>query len=328
MAGQFIFMGNDAIGRAVDAGMRCAGWTRAADVSDAQTVFTYFSTETSIEDAYFETDGLVKRARKGTLLVDLSPSTPAFARELSAVATVNDLLFVEAPLVVMQPARRDALAAEALQCFVAAESAEALEQAESLVKTFAATVLRTGSCGSAQLAKSACTAQMAAQVLAAAESYALYTASGAAARAAAVPACSPLADQIVQAIAQGQLDSDYSVEMMFGEVGAAMTVADDENLILPQLEATMHLLEVLEVIGGADRGVAAVSLMYLDEKASAEQGLDWTRAAGLFADGHDHAGHGEQGDYADYDDDMDDGFYFDDYQNPGNPFGFGTYSKN
>ena len=50
----------------------------------------------------------------------------------------------------------------------------------------------------------------------------------------------------------------------------------------------MHLLEVLAVIGGADMAPAALSLLYRDEQASADNGLDWTRAAGLFGEAGDH----------------------------------------
>lgn len=36
-------------------------------------------------------------AAPGTVLVDLSAATPNFAREINAVACVNDLVMVEAP---------------------------------------------------------------------------------------------------------------------------------------------------------------------------------------------------------------------------------------
>ena len=44
--------------------------------------------------------GLLQDTKEGALLVDLSPTTPSFARELYAVARVNERNTLDAPLVV------------------------------------------------------------------------------------------------------------------------------------------------------------------------------------------------------------------------------------
>ena len=84
------------------------------------------------------------------------------------------------------------------------------------------------------------------------------------------------------------------------------------DLILPQAEACLHLLELLAVIGGSDKAPAALALVYGEEKTCAEQGLDWTRAEQAYGDvaegfddldddGHDHGhDHGSFGDYPGY----------------------------
>ena len=120
-----------------------------------------------------------------------------------------------------------------------------------------------------------------------------------------------------------------------GELAAALTAADDADLIVPQAEACMHLLELLAVIGGSDKAPIALSLVYGEEKACADQGLDWTRAEHFYgeqegqADGvlHDH-GHAhdddydEAGDYDDYDG-------YAGYDNDGVYHGgYGSYSPN
>jgi 3-hydroxyisobutyrate dehydrogenase len=326
MSGTFAYLGNAVVGSAIARGLESLGWSRSDDAAAADAVLTYFTHAGALEDAYFETDGLVKRAREGALLVDLSPSTPSFIRELSAVATVNDLRFVEAPIAVADPSMAEAFERENVQSYLASDDEGALGEAEALVKSFAATVTKTGSCGMAQLAKAACTAQVAAQVLGAVESHALFATAGAQAKASSVPAQSPLAERVLASVSSDDFEGDYTVELFMGDVAAAMTVADDEGLILPQLEATMHLLEVLAVIGGADMSPSALTLLYRDEQASADNGLDWTRAAGLFNDGHDHDhqhehGHDDEGEYDDFDDyDEDDPFGF--------AGGFGGYSAN
>ena len=96
------------------------------------------------------------------------------------------------------------------------------------------------------------------------------------------------------------------------------------------------ILEVVAVIGGSDMTPAVLSLVYRDEAASAEVGLDWTRAENLFSmdgdyEGHDHGGHHHDhshhhGDgFSDYGDPDD--YDYDDYDGRGGGFGdFGGFA--
>lgn len=318
----FYFVGHETVGDYVSRCLEPLGWVRTENPHDAAVAFTYCTSQTALEDAYFDGEGLVKRSSAGTLLVDLSPSTPSFAREISAVATVSDLRPVEAPLSVLDPALPDAFAsADNVMCYVAGEDDD-VDESIDLLETIAKTVERTGLSGSAQLAKASRTAQTAAIIASAIESEALVRATRSVStsldglEALARPACDATASSVAAA-ATDEFEGTYTIEMLMGEVAAAMTAADDVELILPQLESVMHLLEVLAVIGGADKAPAALALMYREEAASAAQGLDWTRAEGLFSDpGHDHdRDHG----YDDgYDDDDDFGIYG----------SFGGYSAN
>ena len=297
---QFVFLGHEVVGEHVGRCLSPLGWMRADDVVEADVAFTYCTSASALEDAYFDDKGLVKRAKPGTLLVDLSPSTPAFARELSAVALVNDLRPVEAPLSVVDPSLPDAFAScSNIVCHVAGEPDD-VDEAIDVIETIAGTAHRTGTSGTAQLAKAARTVQMAALIASAVESEALVRVSGAAsmssdsAAVSVMPAFGEIAP-LMDAVTTGSYKSTYTVEMLMAEVAAAMETAEEANLILPQLESVMHLLQVIVVIGGVEKAPTALSLMYRDEAASAEQGLDWTRAEGLFADydpagvhGHDH----------------------------------------
>jgi 3-hydroxyisobutyrate dehydrogenase len=71
----------------------------------------------------------------------------------------------------------------------------------------------------------------------------------------------------------------------------------------------------MAVIGGAEKGPAALTLLYREEAAGAAQGLDWSRAANLYED-HFHEDHGND------DDEDDEGEMF------GFTGGFGGYSTN
>jgi len=106
---------------------------------------------------------------------------------------------------------------------------------------------------------------------------------------------------VVRAVRQKRFTGDYTAEMLLAELSAALMAADDAEVILPGVEATMHLLELLAVIGGADMAPAALALVYRDEAAGAEAGLDWTRAEQAYGSGHDHD-HGDDEDWDTFDD--------------------------
>lgn len=338
MDNTYLFHGNVAVGGAVERLAANAGWQRVDSLGDADVVVTYCTNQQALEDAYFDEGGFVQSARSGTLLIDLSPSTPEFARELSAVALVSELHPVEAPIAVLDPTWEDAFSRpDNLICFVAGEEDD-VAAAKPFLEAIAGEVVEEGPLGSAQLARAARTIQQVGVLVATAESEALCHAVRRAAGAAnlAVDAPHPISDAAqayLEAIVEKRFEGTYTLEMMMGELAAALTAADDADLIVPQAEACMHLLELLAVIGGSDKAPIALSLVYGEEKACADQGLDWTRAEHFYgeqegqADGvlHDHVhddDYDEAGDYDDYDG-------YSGYDNDGVYHGgYGSYSPN
>ena len=327
MGKTFAFIGSEIVDAYVSRCLEDEGLKRVEELEDAAIVITYCMHAGALEDAYFDTDGIIKRAKPGTLLIDLSPSTPAFAREIAAVATVSDLVPVEAPIAVADIFSPDAFSTPAhATCFVAGEQAD-VEAALPYVRAFADTVVTVGTCGSGQLAKAAHTLQEVAQMMAAIEADALYEAVRDSGNSVDrydgdTSAVTFVERAAKDAIDKKRFDGAFTVEMLLGDVVAAMTAADDVDLILPQLESAMHLLEVLAVIGGADKSPAALALLYRDEEAGTAEGLDWSRAAVFHDHVHEHA--------HEHDDDYDDDYGFDtyDYDDTTGYGGFGGYSDN
>lgn len=316
----YAFLGNEDVGVAIGGSLASAGFSRVEDVVRADTVLTYFTAQDDLEDAYFETDGLIKQARSGTLLIDLSPSTPSFARELEAVATVSDLSFVEAPIAVADVTRADAFSdPDNLACCLAGEE-DAVAAAVPFAEAIAGAVHLTGGSGSAQVAKAAYTVQNVAQIVSAIEAQALRSAvrhapAGVGANVPGVAqAQSAVGEQVLAAIVAERFSGAYTIEILMADLSAALATADDVDLILPQAESCMHLLELFSVIGGTDMSPAGLSLIYGEEADGARHGLDWTRAESAFGDReHDH-----EHDYDDDDLDFDERDY---------PTGYG-YSAN
>lgn len=344
MESTYVFYGNAAVGGAVERLASNAGWQRVEELEDAGAVVTYCTSQQALEDAYFDEGGFVQSARSGTLLIDLSPASPGFSRELSAVALVSELRPVEAPIAVLNPTWEDAFSRpDNLICFAAGEDDD-LAAAKPFLDAIAGEVVEEGPLGSAQLARAARTIQQVAAMISAAESQALCHAVRRAfgGNGLAPNAPHPTTDIIqdyLEAIVKKSFEGTYTVEMMMGELAAALTAADDSDLILPQTEACMHLLELLAVIGGSDKAPIALSLVYGEEEACAEQGLDWSRAENFYGDHghgeeHDHEhghGDGEEGsdDYDEYDGYDDYDGFSGTYDNDGVYHGrYGSYSPN
>ena len=310
MAQTFFFGGNKTIGAALAQRLTEAGYNQADTVEAADFVFTYHTLLSQLEDAYFDGAGYLAKAKKGAYLIDLSPATPELVREISAVASVSDLYFVEAPLAVNDVTLPDAFADRGnLACCLAGDKPD-MAAAQEVLKHFVGAVHVLGEAGSAQLAHAAWALQHAAQVQAAIEAEALYRAmlriptSASAAAEGNSGAIGPESAAIVEAITQKRFAGTYTVEMFMADLSAALTAADDADLILPQAEACMNLLELLAIIGGSDYSPVSLALIYDDEDAAATQGLDWSRAEEYSAEmgAHAHEHHDE------YDDDDDDDF--------------------
>ena len=163
---KYVYAGHEGFYEAVSPRLAQAGFVRTADAGAADAVLTFCTSQTALEDAYFDENGFVQSVRPDTVLIDLSASTPGFARELNAVSMVSDLAFVEAPLLVDNMMLPQAFSVrENLRCLVAGEDGS-IARAEALLAALACEVHKTGVSGSAQLARAAYSLQMAAQELA------------------------------------------------------------------------------------------------------------------------------------------------------------------
>lgn len=316
MATSYAYVGAPTFIAAVESRLADAGFVRASDSASADIVLTFCTSASALEDLYFGDNGLVTSVAPGSVLVDLSATTPNFAREINAVATVNDLAMVEAPVTVRSLVAENAFARENLLGPVASE-AEIPPAVRSLLDALFGEVVEVGAPGRAQLMRNTHTLPLAAALVSAIEAVALDDAAArsvGALDADQVPLFSPVsADPVVRAVRQKRFTGDYTAEMLLAELSAALMAADDAEVILPGVEATMHLLELLAVIGGADMAPAALALVYRDEAAGAEAGLDWTRAEQAYGGGHDHDHEGDEDwdafDDADWNDPADyDGF--------------------
>lgn len=304
----FVFVGDTEIGSRISQSLIEGGFSTAPGLRDADVIFTYYETQQGLEDLYFDTQGLLQETKQEVVLVDLSPTTPTFARELYAVARVNDRYTLDAPLVVRNIVEEDAFAEkDNLMMFVGGEE-DSFEAVRNMLHAIARHVLYLGEAGCGQSAKIMATLQRASALIGVIESYATYVNGDVVfdweevIDTLSVAGCvSPVNIAYIDAIRNHDFTGTYTVEILMAELVAALSMADDKDHIIPQAEAGFRLMELLAMVGGAAYNPAALALIFDDEEAAQKFGLDWSRAAGAYEDhahhahdhdcdcGHDHA---------------------------------------
>lgn len=298
-AATFACVGDVEVGGCVSALLADAGFVEER-ASQADAVFSYHANLPALEDAYYDSEGLLQVTKPGAILVDLSPATASFARELNAVALVNDRLTVDAPLVVRAVVAPDAFAdAENLGIVAGADEA-VFRRVEPMLSAIACQVSLMGGPGAGQCAKVATTLASAAALVGIVEAYASLGSNQLAVDGerlagfwASCGLTTPAQEAFVSALAGDSFEGRFTLEHLMGELAAALSSVDDGDLILPQAEAGFRLMELLALVGGVERNPAALKLVFSDEETSARNGLDWSRAEGAYEGhgcdcGHDH----------------------------------------
>lgn len=304
----YAFRGNDHVIQCFQERLERAGFDRVEDASAADVILTFCTSQTQLEDLFFEDSGLLKKMAPGALVIDMSPASPNFANEVHAVTTVSGFSMVAAPLSVKDKVAEHALERENLRCFCFGEDGAPLA-ARPILDVLVSNVEQVDSAGAAQMARSAITMQDTAGIISTIESVAFFKAARATMSQLQTgqltpEACAPESSSVLAAVQEERFSGDYTVEMMMAELSSIMMAADDYELILPQVESAFHLLELLAIIGGADKNPAALILVYGPDREGDAYGLDWSRADQLYAD--EDSSFGGAFDEEDLDDD--DGF--------------------
>lgn len=301
-----------------------SGYQHVEDIYSADFVITYFTSMSLMEDHYFGEDNFLDKLMDEALILDFSSITPNFADEINSIVTLSNKKMVIAPMLVKNQVSEEAFSKNNLSCFAYGEN-DALEAAKPILDSVFNDIKIVNSPGIAQLMHAANALQKTSEVVSAIESTALFSAARKGITNIGMDeylpeATSPEAFFVLRAISEDRYDSDYTVEMLMGELNAAIMSADDYDMIIPQAEAAFHLLELLAIIGGADKSPAALALVYgdIDKDKCSQYGLDWSKAEELYPE-HDE-GYDQYPGFDNFDD-LDDDLIEDEFN------GFG-YSSN
>jgi 3-hydroxyisobutyrate dehydrogenase len=215
-----------------------------------------------VEDIYLGSRGIVERAREGSLLIDMTTSTPSLAARIAETASNRRLQALDAPVSGGDVGARNA----ALTIMAGGESA-AFERALPLFEVLGRVVTHMGGPGAGQHTKMANQIGIAGTMLGLVESLTYASAVG-------------LDLRTVHAALSGGgasswsflnygpriLDSDlapgFYVRHFVKDLKIALDECDSRELVLPGLALAKRLYERLEADGGAELGTQALWLLY------------------------------------------------------------------
>lgn len=257
---------------------RGAHWAEspAAAAADADVVFTMLGYPTDVEDVYLATNGLVRAAKKGAWLVDLTTSSPQLARDIHDAAEVEDKHAVDCPVT----GGESGAIAGTLTLILGSTEADA-QPILPVLETFSSKAFYFGGAGKGQTAKLCNQVSLASCMVGMADALALAEQGGLDPRLMLDMVGSGMgSSRALTALGPKALEGDWKpgflVEHMRKDIRLTIEQSEDLEITLPGAETAFTLYDMLCQIGGERLGTQAISLLYAEESDAAAAGLDWS----------------------------------------------------
>jgi 3-hydroxyisobutyrate dehydrogenase len=255
--------------------------SRTEAIKNSQIILTSCRTPMDLEELYFGENGLLELMHPGQYAIDLSFSTPQLAREIYAMATVNEIGVLDAPIV-------NVASKEQTIAFVGGEK-ELVDKLAPLFPYFAPKISIQENPGDGQLAAVLSMITFAGSIFSTVEALAIQRMAGFSNKAALnVLSLSCGNSAALYDYAPRIKSHDYSgvisVESFIDCLDVILDTAEDLDLTLPMIETIHQLYHLLAIVGGEDLNVQALALLYEDEKTCSEFGLDWSAAEEMTQD--------------------------------------------
>lgn len=243
---------------------RGAVWhERPGDVAGAaEVVITIIGTPADVERVYLGTDGLVARARPGSVLIDATTSSPSLAERIAASASARGVTALDAPVSGGEVGARDAKLA-----IMIGGDAEAVERVRPVLVLMGGNVVRMGGPGAGQHAKMANQIAIASTMVGVCESLAYAKGAGLALDSVlkvigSGAAQSFLLNNLGPRMAKDDYKAGFYVHHFIKDLGIALAEAERMRLDLPGLALAKRLYEELARQGHAQDGTQALYRLY------------------------------------------------------------------
>jgi len=243
---------------------RGAEWADSAgDVAAiADIVITIVGYPSDVEAVYLGDGGIVERAREGSLLIDMTTSTPSLAARIAHAAAARGIQSLDAPV-----SGGDIGAREARLTIMVGGDADAFTRAEPLFSAMGRTWTLAGGPGAGQHTKMANQIAIAGAMLGAMEAFAYAKAAGLdlettlGAISAGAAGSFSMSTYIPRVIG-GDMAPGFYVKHFIKDLRIALDEAAALGLDLPGLALATQLYERLADKGGAELGTQALWMLY------------------------------------------------------------------
>jgi len=231
-----------------------------AAVCDA--VFSIVGMPADVEELYLGADGLVARAAAGTVLVDMTTSSPSLAARIAAAGAAKGVAVLDAPVSGGDVGARNAK----LSIMVGGEEA-AFAQVTPVLKAMGENIVLQGGPGAGQHTKMANQIAIASNMMAVSESLAYARRAGLDPRRVLTSIGSGAAASFaLTVLGPRMLDGDFApgfyVRHFIKDMGIAIAEAERMGLDLPGLAQAKRLYDRLAAEGHADDGTQALFRLY------------------------------------------------------------------
>ncbi len=230
--------------------------------ANAEAVFTMVGFPTDVEEVYFGTNGIFKKAKPGTLLIDLTTSKPCLAKRIAEYATEQKLLALDAPV-----SGGDIGAKCGNLSIMVGGSMEAFEKASPLLSCFGKNIVLQGPAGSGQHTKMCNQIAIASGMVAVCESLAYAQKSGLNPQSVLKSiqngaAASWSLNNHAQKMLSGDFNPGFYIKHFIKDMGIALEAAESMDLKLPGLELARQLYEKVAKMGYGNEGTQALFRLY------------------------------------------------------------------
>lgn len=275
-AGADLFVFNRTRAKADSLVERGARWADSAGeaASMAQITVSMVGFPEDVEQVYLAPGGIIESAPPGSILIDMSTSSPALARRIAGAAALRGCTALDAPVSGGDVGARNAT----LTIMVGGDSA-AFAAVESVLRVLGTNVILQGGPGAGQHTKLANQVAIAGSMLATVESLAYARAAGLdpgrvlesiGAGSAASWSLANLAPRILK----GDFAPGFFVKHFIKDMRLALESAEELGIQLPGLKTAKRLYDLLAAEGGEELGTQALWLLYASADERRQAGLE------------------------------------------------------
>lgn len=265
---------------------RGAVWAESVSdaVRGADVVFTMVGYPQDVEELYLAGDGILAASKPGAILIDLTTSSPALARDIAGAAAVSERVAFDCPVT-----GGEAGAIAGTLTAIAGATERDIEPVRAILETFTSKIFCFGGAGKGQSAKLSNQVALAASMVGMADALSFAQQEGLDLEQVREMILSGTGSTgVLSTLAPKALDGDwkpgFKVRHFIKDLGLALAEAEERDIALPGCDVAFTLYDMLEAIGGAELGTQAITLLYQEEAEAVAAGLDWS----LYTAEHEH----------------------------------------